>query len=193
MIIGLLIGTILTEQEFISSGRTRSLIDSTSAVQTAYYGFIDRYRRVPGDWNATAASAGIGVPITGGGNDNRRMTNPPGAAVYDEANALWEQLSSAHFLRGAFDGTPGLEPDVSNRLAPTNGYLRVMTIGLTSDYLGVNPVRLNMSVGRGAPARILYELDLKLDDGLPGSGRIRATKDDVNIGIFTGRQQLGWK
>ena len=52
VIIGLLLGGILKGQELINSARVRNLADSTSGIQAAYFGFIDRYRRVPGDWAA---------------------------------------------------------------------------------------------------------------------------------------------
>ena len=49
VIIGLLLGGILKGQELINSARVRNLADTTTGIQAAYYGFIDRYRRVPGD------------------------------------------------------------------------------------------------------------------------------------------------
>ncbi len=49
VIIGLLLGGILKGQELINSARVRNLADQNSGIQAAYYGFIDRYRQVPGD------------------------------------------------------------------------------------------------------------------------------------------------
>ena len=57
VIIGLLLGGILKGQELINSARVRNLADSTSGIQAAYFGFIDRYRRVPGDWGQVPAAA----------------------------------------------------------------------------------------------------------------------------------------
>ena len=70
VIIGLLLGGILKGQELINSARVRNLADTTTGIQAAYFGFIDRFRRVPGDWNKTDAATAIGVAITGTGNDN---------------------------------------------------------------------------------------------------------------------------
>ena len=78
VIIGLLLGGILKGQELINSARVRNLADTTSGIQAAYYGFIDRYRRVPGDWNASAATTAIGVSINRGGDNNGRLDNPGG-------------------------------------------------------------------------------------------------------------------
>ena len=49
VIIGLLLGGILKGQELITSARVRNLADQAAAVQAAYYGFVDRYRAIPGD------------------------------------------------------------------------------------------------------------------------------------------------
>ena len=74
VIIGLLLGGILKGQELINSARVRNLADSTSGIQAAYFGFIDRYRRVPGDW-AQAAAAGRYRRL---GQQRRQRQRPPG-------------------------------------------------------------------------------------------------------------------
>ncbi len=49
VVIGLLLGGILKGQQLINSARVRNLADQSSGVQAAYYGFIDRFRNLPGD------------------------------------------------------------------------------------------------------------------------------------------------
>ena len=114
VIIGLLLGGILKGQELINSARVRNLADTTTGIQAAYYGFIDRYRRVPGDWAASAAEEAIGVTIAGGGNDNGRLDDAQGA--FAENNAMWEQLAKSGFIQGNFEGSTD-EPDTNNDLA----------------------------------------------------------------------------
>jgi prepilin-type N-terminal cleavage/methylation domain-containing protein len=191
VIIGLLVGGILKGQEMINSARVRNLADMTSAIQSAYFGFIDRYHRVPGDWERSAAEAGIGVPIVGGGNDNGRLDNPPGASVYDEASALWEHVSKAGFLQGNFVGTPGVEPNLDNNLAPLNAFNGVVTIGRTPDYIGTSPVRLHVVIGRNVPVHIIQELDIKMDDGVPHTGIIRATVAEGELAVFANTHNWG--
>ncbi len=188
VIIGLLLGGILKGQELINSARVRNMADTASGIQSAYFGFIDRYRRVPGDWNATAASQAIGVTVNGGGDDNGQLTTPPGdfANVWAEPNALWEQLSKAGFIQGDYDGT-NAEPTTDNNLAPLNVFNRVIALGRTADYEdagGAPPERLNLVMGRGVPVNIMLELDTKLDDGRPFTGVVRATVDDANVQYF---------
>ena len=101
VIIGLLLGGILKGQEMINSARARHLADLTNDIPAAYFGFLDRYNRVPGDWDAPAASIALGVTVDNGGvgtnANNGRIDNPAGAA-FVEPNALWEQLAKAGFM-----------------------------------------------------------------------------------------------
>src|SRR5919204_594676 len=73
VIIGLLLGGILKGQELIKSAQVRNLIDQSSSIQAAYYGFVDRYHQIPGDMKGNAACKLIGnqVPNCVGRNGNR--------------------------------------------------------------------------------------------------------------------------
>ena len=192
VIIGLLLGGILKGQELINSARVRNLADTTSGIQAAYYGFIDRFRRVPGDWDGPSASQAIGQTMNApGGNNNGRLDHASGTE-YDEPIALWEQLSKAGFIQGSFvGGASGSEPDTTNNLAPQNAFNQIISIGRTPDYLGTNPVRLNVVVGRGVPVNIMRELDVKMDDGVPETGVLRATQADGSLTVFDGTNAWG--
>jgi prepilin-type N-terminal cleavage/methylation domain-containing protein len=191
VIIGLLIGAILKGIEMINSAKVRRLADVSTGVQSAYAGFEDRYRRVPGDWNAAAAAAAIGSVINGGGNDNGRIDNPPGFAVWIESNALWEHLSKSDFINGQFTGSGFVEPDSGNGVAPLNPFGMVMLVGRTPDFEGATGTQLQVVLGRGMPVDIARELDTKLDDSAPDRGAVRATLDDGNITTFIGANRPG--
>ena len=191
VIIGLLVGLVLRGWELQVSARVRALAANASDVQAAYYGFIDRYDHVPGDWNATDADTAIVAPVSAGGNDNGRLDNPAGGSVYNEVNALWEHISKAGFIHGAYAGTANLEPNVSNNLAPTNAYNNIIIVGSTDDYEGIGTERLHFVTGRGLPAGVARELDFKLDDGRPESGSVRATLADGDLTVFTGINNWG--
>jgi prepilin-type N-terminal cleavage/methylation domain-containing protein len=174
VIIGLLLGGIIQGQQLINSARVKNLAETNSGVQAAYYGFIDRYRQIPGDMTQAAAGTAIGVAITGGGNGNGRLDDPPGAFL--ESNSAWEHLSAAGFIQGTFAGGAGV-PSFANNLAPVNAFNNPMLLGSSNDYLNVGvpvPVRLHMVIGRGIPVAILRELDVKVDDGVPTTGTLRA-------------------
>ncbi len=176
VIIGLLLGGILKGQELINSARVRNLADSTSGIQAAYFGFIDRYRRVPGDWGQAAAAQAIGGTINGGGNDNGRLDST-GTNVYQEPNALWEHLSKAGFVNGSYSGV-NAEPTTNNGAGPFNPFNSAIVMARTSNYLDVTaapPTRLQLIVGRGTPVDIARELDTKLDDSNPATGSLRSS------------------
>lgn len=181
VIIGLLLGGILKGQELINSARVRNLADTSTGIQAAYYGFIDRYRRVPGDWNLDGASQAIGTTIPVGGNDNGQIDNGSAGAVdYEEPNAMWVQMAAAGFITGTYTAgsseAAGAAPTNANGVAPLNAFNNVMVLGRTDDFLEAPSARLHLVMGRGIPVDVMRELDLKLDDGQPGTGDLRGTK-----------------
>jgi prepilin-type N-terminal cleavage/methylation domain-containing protein len=192
IIIGLLLGGIMKGMEMVNSVKVRRLAELSSSTQAAYSGFLDRYRRVPGDWKAAEASAAIGTPITGGGDGNGRIENPAGPFVWAESTALWEHLTKAEFISGNYLGGPWwVEPTVTNSLTPLNPFGQVVLVARTPDFEGTTVENLHVLLGRGIPVDIARELDVKLDDGLPDRGSIRATLDDTNVTRFVGTNRWG--
>ena len=180
VIIGLLLGGILKGQELINSARVRNLADMNSGIQAAYYGFIDRYRQVPGDWAAAAATTAIGQTINGGGNGDGKV-NPTGSDLL-EAAAVWEQLSKAGFIQGSYDSNGGTvtAADYDDTVAPVNAFNGVLFLSRNSDYRvssGSATSRLNLHLGDNIPVNIARELDVKLDDSKPLSGVLRLAPD----------------
>ncbi len=195
-VIALLLGGFLKGQEMIHSSRVRSLSENSSAVRTAYLGFLDRFGRIPGDWSATAATLGIGVIINNpiasvATSNNGRLDNPNGANAYAEPNAMWEQIAKSGFIEAGYPGTNAI-PTQNNGLTPLNVFGAPIVVGRTNEYLDIAsppPVRLHVYVGRFVPVTAVRELDVKIDDGLPRSGGLRATI--VAATIFTGGPS-GW-
>ena len=193
VIIGLLLGGIIQGQQLINSARVKNLAETNSGVQAAYFGFIDRYRQIPGDMDNTTANNAIGVTIASDGNGNGRLDNDPttAATLFNENNGAWEQLSKAGFIQGSYAGTPG-EPLFNNNLAPVNAFNNPMLLGVTSDYQDAGSAavaRLHLVIGRGIPVQILRELDVKVDDGVPDTGVLRATVQEPTV--FQGTNKWG--
>jgi prepilin-type N-terminal cleavage/methylation domain-containing protein len=182
VIIGLLLGGILKGQELINSARVRNLADTSTGVQAAYYGFIDRYRRIPGDWNASGAALAIGVPISDGGDDDGQIDNVS-PDVFTEPNAIWVQLAAAGFIQGSYAGG-AVAPTNANGVSPLNAFNNVMIMGRTADFLTSPSVRLHLVIGRGIPVDVMRELDQKVDDSNPNTGDLRATVDDSVTAAF---------
>ena len=175
VIIGLLLGGILKGQELITSARVRNIADQNSGVQAAYYGFIDRYRQVPGDWcqaNAVQAIPGVNT----GGNANGRL-DEHSSSHFTEPLALWDQLSKSRFIQGNYIGGTTVPNTDDTNQAPRNAFNGFLMLYRTSDYYdtatGTPTERLNLILGRGIPVNVLAELDRKIDDGLPQTGVLR--------------------
>jgi len=192
VIIGLLLGGILKGQELINSARVRNLADTNSGIQAAYFGFIDRYRRVPGDMKKDEANTAIGVTINAGGDNDGRLDDGSGTTVWGEAAAVWEHLSKAGFIQGSYDGlnggvggsVPATQEGYQGAGAPVNVFNGTLVLGRTGDYQGNNPTRLNLVLGRQLPVDIARELDVKIDDGRPTTGVLRLTHSDTKKAEF---------
>ena len=164
VIAGLLGGAVLAANEIRATARSRSLMSQADALRAAHYGFVDRYRALPGD--ASRAMADIpGVTVNGNG-DGIVATH----AGISESVAVWEHLSHAGFLAGGYrygDGTESLES------APRSPFGAPPRFASNNLYAAAGPVRLNLNLGNLIPPATLAEVDRKLDDGLPNRGAIR--------------------
>jgi len=185
VIIGLLLGGILKGQELINSARVRNLADQNSGIQAAYYGFIDRYRQVPGDWLFTSASQALGVTV----NLPTVVANQTGNGRIDntllEAAAVWEQLARSNFLGGGFTPATAVPTAATyNTVAPVNAFNGPLVLTRNQGYTGTAANRLNLHMGRNVPVSIARELDVKVDDGLPHTGILRLSNADGTATAF---------
>ena len=189
VIIGLLLGGILKGQQLINSARVRNMADQNSGVQAAYFGFIDRFRQIPGDMPGATACAAIGSVVTNcptgvGGDQNGRIDD------WDEAAAVWNHLSASGFLNGSFTGT-GITTaatylgGVLTGAVPGNAFQQPIMLVYTDDYeagTGTATVRLAFAFGAGVQPSLLRELDVKLDDGSAVTGVMRPAVSTANTG-----------
>ena len=180
VIIGLLVGGILKGRELINSARVRNLTNLNVGIQTAYYGFIDRYRQIPGDMPVAEAQTAIGdSSIDVGGNGDGQIN----VNSYAEVSALWVHLSRAGFLQGDFQGgAVNAASYKSSSIAPINPFNGYMLLGRSRDYSTTtgkpkvgNPIRLGLILGNNIPVSIARELDVKIDDSKPLTGALRFT------------------
>ncbi|MFT5132431.1 MAG: prepilin-type N-terminal cleavage/methylation domain-containing protein [Gammaproteobacteria bacterium] len=210
VVIGLLLGGILKGQQLINSARVRNLADQNSGIQAAYYGFIDRYRNLPGDMDPTQACAAIGDGIDANGAC-ATPANAPGGGVApfganglidttEEAGSVWAHLSGAGFLNGTFSGqlagAQTLLTDVTYNTGvpigavPANAFQGPILLGHLLDYVDGNAIatvtRLAFSFGGNVPVPLLRDLDQKLDDGVAGRGVVRSA-----FGIATSTTEFG--
>jgi prepilin-type N-terminal cleavage/methylation domain-containing protein len=180
VIVGLILGGVLKGQEMISNARVRSVIDQTTAIQTAVYAFQDRFRALPGDYLTAQATANL-VGVTAGGNGNGRVdTNA-------ERGLFWQHLGAAGFVTGSFDGAA-----VNANLAcvtascPSNPFGGTMIYSYGNAGFGATTQTHELRIGRNIPVNILAEIDRKIDDGIPGQGSFRADTAQNAATCYTG-------
>ncbi len=170
VIIGLLLGGVLKGQELITSARVRNMISTQDGIKAAYFGFLDRFRALPGDY--TQATVNItGMSANSNGNGNGRIetgATPVASSVVEEHILVWEHLSKAGFINGTYT----YAATASATTSPTNPYGVYMQVIYDGAYGGVPPsaLRHNIKTGSQVPVDIIVEVDRKIDDGAPNTG-----------------------
>ena len=133
VIIGLLLGGVLKGQELIENAKVKSAVSELNGVAAANYGYVDRFRRIPGDDGNLAALQARGgswatLPASGAGNNNGVLAATVANTFNGggEGDAFWIQLRAAGLITGnpadinvaalprnAFNGLTGVTSDVA--------------------------------------------------------------------------------
>jgi prepilin-type N-terminal cleavage/methylation domain-containing protein len=167
VIIGLLLGGVLKGQELITSARVRNLISQQDGVKAAYFGFLDRFRALPGDYGLASTNI-ANVAAGANGNGNGQIQSVLGGGTIDEHIAVWDHLSKAGFINGSYTYAALPETPAS---VPSNPYVRYIEVINDNVYgAGGGAVRHNIKTGNQIPSDILAEIDRKIDDGNPVGG-----------------------
>lgn len=191
VILGLLVGGILSGRSLIRASELRSAVAQYQKYLSATIAFRDKYLYLPGDmpnatqfwglYSATPATCAFGQSTdtkTCNGDGSGILNNPPTAF---ESRRFWQHLANAGFIEGTYDGVY------------TEPYSRVSSVSMTwsTSYFG----RLNGSwdyfdgdyghvLGLGMTIGIynttykfflpeeVWSLDTKMDDGKPATGKL---------------------
>ena len=202
VIIGLLIGGVLRGQELLNSARINSIASQQSSIQTAYYGFIDRYKTVPGDLSGVQALLvnGLTAPASVSGD---------GDVLLADSAAFFNNLAQAGFITcspcnsvvtavAGAAGTYAVPATLSGSNTMVNVYGTPLTFrksttivgGLTAgsiDFLTTTAGEISkpmLSTGNTIASNMLAEMDRKADDGNPAGGSFRYT--DNGTGTVVG-------
>ena len=176
VIIGLIMGGVFKGQALIDSARVRSLSTDVSGIRAAWFSFQERYRSIPGDF-ASARTQIDNAAMQGNGNG--RIDGG------QERAAVWQQLALAGLISGNFDGAQNATGTASDMECgphtcprnPFNGYYKISYSAQAAD---VDGLAHEFFTGDHIPVNILSQLDMKLDDGKPESGRFRVHRSYVN-------------
>jgi prepilin-type N-terminal cleavage/methylation domain-containing protein len=182
VIIGLLLGGVLKGQELITGARVRNFIQQQDGIKAAYFGFLDRYRALPGDY--TQATTNIaGVSTSSGCGENGKAGNGDGDGTIEasgttptttaEHTLVWEHLQKSGFINGSYT-CKSAAPDSST--SPSNPYGSLLDLQFDADFnQGTGTAnRHNLKTGDQVPSDVLAEIDRKVDDGNPTTGSFRS-------------------
>lgn len=176
VVIGLLLGGILKGQELIESARARNLMSQMDSIKAAYFAFQDKYRALPGDYPGALAHANLAGIANGqvGGNGDGVVRD---TAQARESLLAWVHLSHANLIAGNYQAG-GSQPDPRGEW-PRNPYGARLQIQYDDRFTGSGGMpRLNLKTGNQVPARILAEIDRKVDDGRANAGQFRFSAYD---------------
>ena len=179
VIIGLLLGGILKGQEMITQAKIKNVIADFSGVSAAYHGYVDRYKKIPGDdpcaggtvtaaicgtttgrWSA--ASSGNGNGIVAGKYNSTTAT--------DESLLWWDHLRRAGFVAGTgisqpFNALSGMIGVQTGDAAATPA--ATLKDGAGNGFVGIIICSANL------PDKIAIAADTQMDDGVPNTGTVR--------------------
>lgn len=199
VIIGLILGGVMIGREMIRQTQVKSIMTALNSYEGAIKMFGDKYNALPGDMtNATSlwgtnpgcATGGAGTGTQTCNGDGNGMIGINTASGPYEQFVAWQHLANAGFIKGKFTG--GLSgayyicnPNINcpgGAIAASAYYLASWNAGDGSNgwwYGGqTHVILLGRATTSGYPLYSLltpaeaYGVDIKMDDGKPGLGRI---------------------
>jgi prepilin-type N-terminal cleavage/methylation domain-containing protein len=182
VIIGLLVGGVVTGSSLIHQSSLKSVINEFNTINTAINSFKLQYNFLPGDfpnagsfWSGSSNCANSASPTgcNGDGNGQVYFVSTSGTESY----RAFQHMNLAGILDGSFPGDntfSSLYPSKYKR-----GYYDIRYGGTSSSGPIGNQIELgNWSIpGRIAAAGLAqpydaYNIDSKMDDGLPNTGKL---------------------
>lgn len=212
VIIGLIVGGILTGQDLIDAAAQRAQISQIERYNTAVLAFQSKYGALPGDLSDPMASSFGFQPRgtndgegDGDGNLRGNCADTAGSSQgvqtgCGELAVFWEDLSTAGLIdttilghdKGAnypnikdhpsiditLSSTPSLYQWLPAAKIGTGNFVYVVTDSRQA-YFAVSSVttlkwNISSTVSPGLKVQHAYNIDRKIDDGLPQSGNVTA-------------------
>jgi prepilin-type N-terminal cleavage/methylation domain-containing protein len=221
VIIGLIVGAVLVGQDLIHSAEIRATIAQIEKYQTAVNTFRGKYGYLPGDIrdpDATRFGFLARGQYAGEGNGNGVVESidadapnqiDPDALGSGESGMFWVDLSTAGLIDGSFNtARPTMTVNVAASSVPL--YLPAAKLGRGSfiytryggwsagdgfNYFGLGGVNSMMVGGSNVLPTLsvldAYNMDKKVDDGLPQSGGVMAWYVYYGAGGWAGNFTAG--
>lgn len=202
VILGLLVGGIMTGQNLIKAAELRAIGTEYDKYITALNIFRDKYRALPGDmgnaeafWQTAPNCPGTalqgttdGTTCDGNGNGRIEISEYAGSNEHFRA---WQHLANAGLIEGVYTGVTGPDEAHWHTITGTNiprskfgnagwdiywgGDRAGSSFWFATDYGHLLMLGVDEAWGAWQPMitpEELWNLDTKMDDGKPGRGRI---------------------
>ena len=201
VILGLLTGGILTGQNLIRAAELRSVTTEFREYQSAIMTFRDKYFALPGDmknatdfWGAmtncaAASPSGTGTQTCNGDGDGQ-IFKAAAASQTGEMFGIWQQLANAGLIEGSYTGIAGSGGAGHALVGENIPISKFNQGGWLAYYFGTSTgwfssVKSNKLIIGGQHAtgwsvtpifspEEIWNIDQKMDDGKPGSGKVMA-------------------
>lgn len=190
VILGLLVGGVLSGQSLIRAAELRSVSTQYQQYVAASNSFRDKYFAIPGDMNnaqsfwgvahatpsTCVTTAGTGTQ-TCNGDGNGQINEVTGS---NESFRYWQHLANAGLIEGAYNGiTQGSDSNSATTANVARGRignsLWWMRYGspASGNFLRFGGVTANnIPLGMIFKPEEAWNIDTKLDDGKPNTGRV---------------------
>jgi prepilin-type N-terminal cleavage/methylation domain-containing protein len=177
VIIGLLLGGILKGQEMITQAKIKNVIADFSGISAAYHGYVDRYKKIPGD-DPCAGSTNSAVTVGNCGTTTGRWTGAShgdgngivagtyqSATATDESRLWWDHLRRAGFVSGTGDQQPFNA--LTGMIGVQTGNAAATPAAALGGFTGIIICSANL------PDKVAIAADTQMDDGVPNNGNVR--------------------
>jgi len=172
VIVGLLLGGILKGQEMITQAKIKNAIADFSGISAAYHGYVDRYKKIPGDdpcaggvvaAGTCGTTTGRWTGATAGSGDGVVAGKYNSATATDESRLWWDHLRRAGFISGVGDSQPfnALSGQIGVQTGDAAGGVAL------AGFAGIIICSANL------PDKIAIAADTQMDDGVPDKGTVR--------------------
>ena len=185
VIIGLIVGGVLTGQDLIKAAQIRATVTQIGNYDAAVNTFRTKYNCIPGDCIRGAAFLSGGTDGDGDGlidDGTGRFTTFTG-----DIENIWLHLSIAALVPGTYSKDSGANVDVGTHLPAiklgNNGLMIYTDAGKHYYYLGIADAASSNTIATAASLAPVeaYGIDSKLDDGMPGSGTVLIYDDPGTV------------
>ncbi len=174
VIIGLIIGAVLTGQQIIQNARVTSALNTIQAYEAQFQTYVQNYGAMPGDdANAQNRFPGTTIDHHGDGSGSLDGGGFDSTTATDETVFIWTHLRAAGLVKNQIsNSSTGVQPP-----NPFNGIYGFQTGAFkgafTTTVLCMDKV----------PASAAEAIDSRLDDGASDSGSVRAMAYTGNPGV----------